>query len=259
MNTILKTLLLSTLLISSCQNKQEVLFEENDIEIKLTNINTKKNEKTGNTIIQLNVLITNNSNIEISSVKYQLEVYDKQGRLLKTYNKTYYGEDKSLKIKESVEDYFGFQDKFEEDVDSFNFKIIETKSVDELPLVHLPQEGEYLYILMGMKDIKENLPKRIYVSIDHMGAQEIADVKDKKTIEKMVAEFCKIKILKETNVFVTDNYNYIGFEFDENKSFGINLNLYNLELHTYAKTHLYELSDLEGFWNISKELAIYKN
>ena len=248
-------LLLTSLFITGCQKASGFKTEEKGIEIELLNINTKKNEKTGSTVIQLDTRLTNRSDKKITSIKYELQLYDEKDELIKSYSHTYYGEDKSLDPGSSVDDYYGFQDKLERDPKTFKLAILETKDIDELPLIHLPLPDEYLYEAIGLNNIKENLPVKIVFRIDRMGAQDIATIEDEETIRKAIEYFCIIKIDKESGVFVTDNYNSVSFYFNDGSEKHINFNLYNLEIHTYTGEHTYELKDLEAFWSFCASLA----
>ena len=247
--------LLSAILLGGCMNKEKVTSEKDGIGIELLDIKTKENGKTGNTIIELNTRITNNSEKNISSVKYCLHVLDKEGNLLNSYYKTYYGEDKSIDPGQSVDDYFGFQDKFEGKPASFELEIVEVKDTEEEPLIHLPLPDEYLYEAIGLERLKDELPTEIYVRIDHMGALDEAYVTDEETLKELVNRFCIVKIDQPTDTFVTDNYNGVGFTFADGTQRWVSFNLYNLEFGSHGKTYMYELKDLGSFWSMCVELT----
>lgn len=257
MKTLLKTILLTTLIMMGLTTNQKSTDKLNDVEIQLIDINTKLNEKTGFTRVEVFSKITNYSDKEMSSIKYEILLYDKDNVLIKSFYKTYYGENISIKQNQSIEDYYGFQSELDRKVDRCELKIIETKDIEQLPLIHLPLPDEYLYQAVNLKNINniDNvLPNKIHIHIDRMGAANIADIVDEETIKKFVELFCKVKIDYETDQFVTDNYNSITFEFNEEVE-RISLNLYNLEIHSHKGEHLYVLKDHEEFVRLCLYLA----
>ncbi|MBR4461069.1 MAG: hypothetical protein IKS51_00580 [Erysipelotrichaceae bacterium] len=234
---------------------ETVRTEDLGVEIELIDISAKENRNTGFTLIQLNALITNRSEKELTAVSYELQLLDENGELIKAYHRTYFGEDKSLSLNESVKDYMGFQDKLEKQPASFALKVTEVKDVEELPLVHLPLPDEFLYQAIGLERLENELPIKIYVRIDHMGAEDIAEIEDEETIRKLTDLFCNVKIANETDTFVTDNYNLVIFYFTDGTQKGISLNLYNLEIQNGHLGHIYELNDFGPFWKACTELA----
>ncbi|MBQ2658318.1 MAG: hypothetical protein IJF87_07115 [Erysipelotrichaceae bacterium] len=236
-----------SIMVLGCQKMNEVKTEEKGIEILMKDINVKENTKTGFTLIQLNTLITNRSDNEISAVTYELQLLDGNGELIKSYKKTYFGEDKSISRDQSVSDYYGFQDRLEKQPEAYALKVVEVKDTEELPLIHLPLPDEYLYQAIGLERLDSELPNRILVYIDHMGAREEINIEGEENLTIITDLFCKIKIAKETDAWVTDNYNGIIFYFADGTSKSISLNLYNLEIRNHNIEHIYELADLGPF------------
>ena len=257
MKRILLTVMLS-IMILGCQKMEEVKTEEMGIEITMTDINIKENTKTGFTLIQLNTSITNRSNREISAVTYELQLLDENDELIKAYRKTYYGENRSIVKDESVSDYYGFQDRLEKQPEAFALKIVEVKDTEELPLIHLPLPDEYLYEAIGLERIRNELPSRILVYIDHMGAREEIEIVEEEELKAISDLFCRIRIAKETDVWVTDNYNGIVFYFADGTSKNISLNLYNLEISNYHIEHIYELDGIGTFMQACAGLKMQK-
>ena len=255
MKKIMMIALLWVFITTGCQKMEKIKAEENGVEIELIKISTQENPNTGFTLIQLDTLITNHSEKELSAVTYELRLFDEKGELIKSYPKTYYGENKSLSYQESVRDHLGFQDRLEKQPVSFALAITEVMDTEELPLVHLPLPEEYLYEAIGLYRIRTELPVKVYVRIDHMGAAEIAEVEEEETIRQLVDLFCRIKIANETDTFVTDSYNLVVFYFADGTQSGISLNLYNLELQNHHIEHLYELKDFGPFWQACTMLA----
>ena len=141
-------------------------------------INTGKN-KAGNTVYDLVCTIANGSDRELMYVKFCIHFLDKEA-------------------------------------EKISIEVLEIKDTSEVKPLHVPQKGEYLYEALNnehINNIKNERPTAIHIVIDHMGAQEIADVTDEETLDALISEFVKIKIANETNEFVTDNYNGVGFEF----------------------------------------------
>ena len=247
-----------SIMILGCQKMETVKTGEKGIEIMMTDISVKENTKTGFTLIQLNTSITNCSDREITAVTYELQLLDGNGELIKAYRKTHYGEDKSLSKGESVSDYYGFQDRLEKQPVRFALKVIEVKDTEELPLIHLPLPDEYLYEAIGLERIQNELPDKILVYIDHMGAREEIEIEKEEDLRTATDLFCRIRIAKESDVWVTDNYNGIVFYFADGTSKNISLNLYNLEIRNYGIEHIYELDGLGPFMQACAGLMIQK-
>ena len=257
MKNVAKTILLIVTLIDGCRNMS---YEDtlNNIEIQIENVKTKENGSTGFTVVWVDTLIKNLSKEKITKVYYEFQVYDKEDKLMKTYNFYYYTDDKSLDENQCAKDHHGFQDKFEEVPYSYKIKIINYKNIDEFPLVHVPQKGEHLYQILddnNMKNIKNNLPINIHIHIDRMGMADVVDVSDNETIKRLVDLFCNIKIDKETDQIVTDNYNWISFKFEDNCEYVINLNLRNYETKLPSGYHIYELENMNEFFRYCKQLT----
>ena len=60
--------------------------------------------------------------------------------------------------------------------------------------------------------------------------------------------FCAIKITDEVDEWVTDNYNWISFTWEDGSHTSISLNLCNLEYTIHSTPHTYELENLDAFW-----------
>ena len=258
MKNLVKAAIILLTAIGGCKNMKYDSTELNGIQIDLTNVKTKPNGTTGFTVVEVYTTIKNLSKEKISRISYEFQVYDKDNKMMKSYNFYYYGDDKSLDEGQSVKDYHGFQDKFESKPASYKVKIIEASNTEEFPLVHVPQPGEYLYQVIvneKMNNIKNELPVNIHVHIDHMGAADVADVNDIETIQRLVDLFTDIKIYEETNKFVTDNYNWVKFTFADGSESGISLNLYTYETRLPSGRHGYTLENFGEFWRLCNQLA----
>ena len=231
-----------------------IKVEDQGILIETIDISFKEN-RNGFTVIQIDSILTNRSEKEISAIVYELQLLDEKGELIKAYHHSWLGENKALSQGQSVQDHFGTQDKLEKKPSSINIVITEVKDTAELPLVHLPLPEEYLYEALDLYRLETELPIKIYVRIDHGGACQTAEIEDEETIRQMIELFRQIKISKETDVFVTDNYNLVIFYFNDGTEKGISLNLYNLEIHNQGREHIYELKDFGPFWKACSSIA----
>ena len=220
-------------------------------------INTGKN-KAGNTVYDLVCTIANDSDRELMYVKFCIHFLDKDGNELFAFTPAWKGEDHPLKKGETATYEVAFQD--EQEAEKISIEVLEIKDTSEVKPLHVPQKGEYLYEALNnehINNIKNERPTAIHIVIDHMGAQEIADVTDEETLDALISEFVKIKIANETNEFVTDNYNGVGFEFADGSQYYMSLNLNNLETSINGNMHMYELENFGPFWKLCNELADY--
>ena len=218
-------------------------------------INTGKN-KAGNTVYDLVCNITNNSDLELMYVKFCIHFLDKGGNELFVFTPAWKAEEHPLKKNETATYEVAFQE--EHKAEKISIEILETKDTSEISPQHVPQKGEYLYEALNdehINNIKNEKPVSMYIQIDHMGAQEVADITDEEKLNRLVEEFVKIKIGDPTDLFVTDNYNGIGFMFADGATYYMSLNMYNLETNINGNMHMYELEDFGPFWTLCDELA----
>lgn len=124
---------------------------------------------------------------------------------------------------------------------------------------HLPEKGEPLYRTMmlssGMPDITETLPSAIRVGIDQGGYLREALFDTPESVQAAAEALAKVRVGDEIDEFVTDNYNYIEVEYD-NEFFHASLNLYNLEMTANGEWHIYKLDDLGDLWELAVENAV---
>lgn len=122
----------------------------------------------------------------------------------------------------------------------------------------LLKAGDFLYRNMGsesMANILTTPPERIYIRIDHGGAEETASVSDPETIKKLVDAFVQVTIQDDKALFTTDNYNGVTFVFSEENNVSLSLNLKSYERMTDGSRTLYTLANFDPFWNLINELA----
>ena len=127
------------------------------------------------------------------------------------------------------------------------------KTTEEAHPIHLPQEGEYLYQAMASEHLNalpEEEPVRITVHIDQMGYGREAAFEEKSGLEEVIEAFLKIKVGPDNAPMVTDNYNWIRFEWEDGSDTMIRLNLYALEYYTDGRYHSYYLAYDKDFWEL---------
>ena len=127
------------------------------------------------------------------------------------------------------------------------------KTTEQVSPTHVPQEGEYLYQAMASEHLNilpEEEPIRITVHIDQMGYGREAVFEEKSGLEEAIEAFLKIKVGPDDAPMVTDNYNWIRFEWEDGSDFMIRLNLYALEFYSDGRYHSYYLDDDKDFWEL---------
>ena len=222
-----------------------------------TSVKSEKKGQPGNLVFDCTTNIKNVSDEELTHVYYSIKFYDKDNNEVIVVNPSWYGLNVSLKPGESIKHEFGFQDK-DMNAKSVKVEVLEVDTIKDRPLVHLPEEGKYLYQELNdehINNLDKELPVKIEGYIDHGGAREVATITDKELIKETVDAFKNITIAKETNEYVTDNYNGVIFTFEDGSEYGISLNLHNLELNISNKIHLYEFNNCGPFWKIIEDNA----
>lgn len=225
---------------------------------RIANVSTTFNEKTGATLFDFDVDISNDSDIDVMQVQYRLICLDKQGDELDDFAFTYNGQDKALAPGESVSDHKAFRTEFDGKVAGLKLELMGITSAEEMPPVRLPKVGEYLHEYLmagGAPDITVVQPVSIVVGIDQGGFLQEATFDSPETVREAADALAKVKVGRETSEFVTDNYNYILIDFGEDQVHGLRLNLYNLEASAYENYHAYELEGLDALWSLAVERA----
>ena len=238
-------------------NQKEINMSNNfNVEI-MQDFEKKYNEKTESYVISMETVIKNIGTENLMEVSYQVDIKDKDGNIIDTVSPKWTGENIPLYPDQTINHHYGFQDKFDgKEPVSTEVKVIGVKTDKEITPIHLPEPGEYWYQAINneyVNNIKEKHPTKIKVIIDHMGAQDVFEVKDEEEINKLVDAFTKIKIAQETTTWVTDNYNWICFTFEDGTEVNLSLNLYNYDMFAYGHEHLYELENLGDFLALTKE------
>lgn len=120
------------------------------------------------------------------------------------------------------------------------------------------QKGSLLYKSLNseyMENIMTDKPVKIFMLIDHGGDQSVAYLTKEEDIDEFLSVFSKVKIGKETNEVVTDNYNGISFTFSDGEEVSISLNLKSLEIYSNGKYSYYELDKFDKLWKLINSLV----
>jgi hypothetical protein len=240
--------------LSGCSKGLYAETEKDGISVEVK-IDTEKN-KPGNTVYHIYSTFRNASDVEVMYIKYKLRFLDDKGEELFVMHPAWQGQDKPLISDETGKDEIHIQDPRQ--ADRIEVEIVEVKDVKAIAPVHVPAYGEYLYEALNNENlnrIREVHPVNIRILIDHMGARNVADVSDEKTINALVEAFCKVRIGNDGGMWVTDNYNGIEFTFADGSKYYLSLNLVNLEYSVNGVEHVYELEDFKEFWLMCKRLT----
>lgn len=229
-------------------------------EIKIHTVNCvyEKNPQIHSVVYNLETALTNNSAQEIMEIKYQIRFLDQKGNELYSGWDVYNGQDTPVMPGETVLAKTSARLEIEEEPASCEEKVLEVYTSEELPPIHLPQEGELLISALSdehMEHLAENLPVKIKMWIDQMGDLSEAEITDEKTIREIIEAFSVIEIGKQTWEVVTDNYNGLIFTFEDGTEVGISLNLKNLEYKIYHSYQYNELENFEEFWSLMRNLT----
>ncbi len=234
--------------IASAQSENDPAAQ---IEAKVTNTNYKYNDKTGSVIFQIDTELTNNSNAGIMEIKYRLHFLDKNGEEMETATGVFNGQDTPLAPGKSTSHYRGGQFAAENKPNDICVEVLSALTEEEMPPIYLPKAGDHVYRVLNNKNlenIKEEPPIAVRLWIDHGGARDEALLETPEEIASFVDAFTKVRILEESDIWVTDNYNGVSMEFSNGEYLWISLNLNNLEYEVYGSWHVYELTDDEDFW-----------
>ena len=210
------------------------------------------------TVYCAEIELTNTSDEEIMEIETVLRFYDDQGTELDSVREVYNGQDTPVAPGESVLFEAMGAIEYPKAPASCEVEAVKVYTAEEKPPSHLPQEGELLYMELSephLEHITTEMPVKIELWIDRMGARSEAVVKEKETISRLVTAFSKIKIGKESMEFVTDNYNGMIFTFEDGTEIYLGLNLKNLEYQVYNGTRVYELEQFDEFWGWMNDLT----
>lgn len=204
--------------------------------------------------------LTNNSDDGITQVIYDIALIDGNGEEFRSFGLVYDGEDTAIPPHKSID--------FKHDDITWGKQSIPAavkvgistvKTETELPPVHLPKRGEYLYQVLGnekLANIREEPPVELSFHVDEGGYGRTATFREGDALDRAVELFCAIQIGKETDEWVTDNYNRIWLTWEDGTKIGISLNLRNLEYFVHSNPHMYELNHLDEFWSFCQDYLV---
>lgn len=240
-----------------------LLAECEDQDIRISAIcSMQYNERTFSYIFSVRRTIKNLGNRDLSCVKSLISFYDEEGNKLDESWSEYYGFDKALLPGSSVETEEGFQIKLDKRPSQIKIGIMEIKDTTEMPLCHLPLIGEYLYEALDdehLKQMKDNKPVSVTAGVAMMGTIVSAASDDPQMIEQVITAFNKVRIRGSSQIWVTDNDNYVIFTFADGTKSGARFNQDKLELMIRHKNFLYELEDLQDLFILMHKIARRQN
>ena len=237
----------------------ERVSEKDGVRLTLKRCSAMK-KKYSATFFSYDATIENLTDEGIMKVAYNLIVYDRDGNVLYTFAQRYYGETSVIPPGGSYSIHSDdLRRKLDRRAAALGVEITEVRTESELPIVTLPQSGQYLYEAVGdakLANIKNEAPAEIRFGIDRGGSLREAVITSDEEIAQAVALLTEIRIGEEVDEFVTDNYNYISFTWADGSTSGVSLNLRNLELSVRGTPHLYTLDGLSAFWSYGEARAV---
>ena len=201
--------------------------------------------------------LENNSDEGIMQVIYTFALIDENGEEFRSFGEVYDGEDTALPPHTKIDfTHDGIRWGPQSVPAAVEIGILSVKTESELPPAHVPKTGEYLYETLGdekLANIRNKKPVELSFHVDQGGYGRTATFQSGATLDKAVELFCGIQIGDESGEWVTDNYNWIGFTWEDGSHSGISLNLNNLEYFIHSTPHTYELKNLGAFWSYCAE------
>lgn len=207
----------------------------------------------GDLLVTPKVRILNETGEDIMKVRYGLTFYDEEGTEIGSDRMFYATDDPLLSGCEAIQDDCRFVLKFSKVPDHAEIHALEYITTEEIPPIHVPKEGEYLYEALDCENLNalpDLLPERITVNVDQMGYERRAVFETGTGLEEAVEAFMKIRVGADDAPSVTDNYNWFQFDWEDGTSYMIRLSLYSLEYETNAGFHVFYLLDSDAFWDL---------
>ena len=236
--------------------------EENDILGGLSgealDYSFERNEKTGSSVFHILCGLENSGSEAIMEIHYALTLLDVEGAELDEIKRTWNGQDTPLLPGEAIEHASGGQIKIDGEVADIRLSILSAATAEEMPPIHVPQPGEFLYQALDnehIRNIDTEMPVMFRLWIDHGGDRSEAEITDPETIGTLVDAFMKIRIREETDESVTDNYNGFSMTFADGELCTVNLEMYALDYSIYGTQHLFRLDDFGSFWELMELLT----
>ena len=197
--------------------------------------------------------ITNETGTDVMQVFYELSFYDRDGNELAS-NLMFYTAETPLKDGDTVH----LSDRstvlqFSETPFRYEIRCHSYKSKEEMPVIHIPKTGEYVYEALNseyLNHIDEYDPIKVTAHIDQMGYGREAGFTEEKEIREITEAFLNIRIASDDAPMITDNYNWVSFEWGDGTAYTVCFNLKALEYEVYGKYYSYELKDDDAFWEL---------
>lgn len=201
--------------------------------------------------------LKNNTDEGIMQITYTFSLLDASGEEFSSFDLVYDGEDTAIPAQGTIRFAHDEFDWEEQAIPAaVKVGIADVKTEAELPPAHVPKPGEYLYLALGdekLANIKEEPPVELTLHVDHGGFGRYAVFREGDALQQAVDLLCGIQVGKETDEWVTDNYNGIWLTWEDGSQTCISLNLYNLECSIHSKIHLYDLNHLDAFWSYCED------
>ena len=197
--------------------------------------------------------LENHTDEGIMQVIYTFTLLDEGGEAFRTFSKVYDGEDEALPPHTRMGfTHDGIKWGKQSVPAAVEIGISSVKTEAELPPAHVPETGDLLFRSLGdakLANILEDKPAELSFHVDQGGYGRTATLGPGEALDRAVELFCAIRIGEESNEWVTDNYNWIGFTWADGSHTGISLNLDKLEYSIHSSLHVYELENLGPFWS----------
>jgi len=134
--------------------------------------------------------------------------------------------------------------------------ITKVVTIEEEPPLPEPKLGETLFSFYQREDISafadgfyEEMPIKAVVFMDSWNQAEV-ELTDTADITAVFEAMKQISVEKQSDVYVTDNYNKITFILADGREFGFNFNRFNLEYDD----NVYELSGDDALWELLRDV-----
>ena len=233
-----------------------VMAEDNltqKVEAAVASDEYRYNEKTHSVIFQIDTELTNNSDASLMEIEYRIHLLDDNGEEMDHATPKFNGQDTPLKPGDSTVHYRGGQFKSDVIPSGISYEILNVKTDEEMPPIHVPKAGELVYQALSdpnLQNILEEPPVSVELWIDHGGARDEGILENPEDIAEFVEAFTKVRIESENCEWVTDKYNGLCMTFANGETYWISLLLHNMEYNIYGEWHIYKLTDAENFWKI---------
>ena len=197
--------------------------------------------------------LENNTDEGIMQVIYMFALIDENGEEFRSFGEMYDGEDAAIPPHTKIDfTHDGIRWGPQSVPAAVKIGISSVKTESELPPAHIPRTGEYLYQTLGdekLANILNEKPAELSFHVDQGGYGRTATFQAGAALDRAVELFCAIRIGEESGEWVTDNYNWIWFTWEDGSHSGISLNLNNLEYFVHTTPHTYVLENLGAFWS----------